>query len=252
LSSDTHPRLTRCSKGLLLVAATRLRSTSRRGLLVETAPRFMDDADPGLCPRSSLRAADYAQLPFSRRETSIIAKSLGSAQAAKNISPERTIVLMTVTENTLLVAARYEGVSIIHNASPKYTVQDMCFFLQDLGVQIEGIGHLRAQRALLDHRQLAGARKYTKTIGADDASKKAQPGKKMAAKSTQAENVVSVTKADVKKEPPDHDPPPIITERIFGAFSCSFILPKAGGRTKFKVSRIGDWLTGDDVDVEGF
>ncbi|CAD6940669.1 unnamed protein product [Tilletia controversa] len=112
--------------------------------------------------------------------------------------------------------------------------------------------HLRAQRALLDHRQLAGARKYTKTIGADDASKKAQPGKKMAAKSTQAENVVSVTKADVKKEPPDHDPPPIITERIFGAFSCSFILPKAGGRTKFKVSRIGDWLTGDDVDVEGF
>ncbi|CAD6906915.1 unnamed protein product [Tilletia laevis] len=139
-------------------------STSRRGLLVETAPRFMDDADPGLCPRSSLRAADYAQLPFSRRETvyilpqaratmsarsmaktkriwsSIIAKSLGSAQAAKNISPERTIVLTTVTENTLLLAARYEGVSIIHNTSPKYTVQDMCFFLQDLGVQIEGIG----------------------------------------------------------------------------------------------------------------
>ncbi|CAD6884298.1 unnamed protein product [Tilletia laevis] len=74
----------------------------------------------------------------------VVTESSYRAQAAKNISPERPIVLIergdTVTENTLLAAARYDGVSIIRNASPNYMVQDLCFFLQELGVQIEGIG----------------------------------------------------------------------------------------------------------------
>ncbi|MBK8757287.1 MAG: UDP-N-acetylglucosamine 1-carboxyvinyltransferase [Actinomycetales bacterium] len=46
----------------------------------------------------------------------------------------------TVTENTLMAAARIPGTTEIRNASPNYMVQDLCFFLQTLGVKIEGIG----------------------------------------------------------------------------------------------------------------
>lgn len=46
----------------------------------------------------------------------------------------------TVTENLLMAAAKFEETTIIRNASPNYMVQDLCFFLQKLGVKIEGIG----------------------------------------------------------------------------------------------------------------
>jgi UDP-N-acetylglucosamine 1-carboxyvinyltransferase len=46
----------------------------------------------------------------------------------------------TVTENALMAAARHDGVTTIRNASPNYMVQDLCFFLQQLGVQVDGIG----------------------------------------------------------------------------------------------------------------
>ena len=46
----------------------------------------------------------------------------------------------TVTENVIMAAALYNGVTIIRNASPNYMVQDLCFFLQKLGVKVEGIG----------------------------------------------------------------------------------------------------------------
>ena len=56
----------------------------------------------------------------------------------------RAIVLTergdTVTENVIMAAALYDGEVIIRNASPNYMVQDVCFFLQKLGVTIEGIG----------------------------------------------------------------------------------------------------------------
>ncbi|GAA4345771.1 helix-turn-helix domain-containing protein [Angustibacter luteus] len=58
--------------------------------------------------------------------------------------PRRPIVLTergdTVTENALLAAAGHAGTTIIRNASPNYMVQDLCFFLTELGVQIKGIG----------------------------------------------------------------------------------------------------------------
>jgi UDP-N-acetylglucosamine 1-carboxyvinyltransferase len=66
------------------------------------------------------------------------------ANAAAGVGPERPIVLTergdTVTENALLAAARYDGVTVIRNASPNYMVQDLCFFLVKLGVGIDGIG----------------------------------------------------------------------------------------------------------------
>lgn len=46
----------------------------------------------------------------------------------------------TVTENVVMAAALYDGEVTIRNASPNYMVQDVCFYLQKLGVKIEGIG----------------------------------------------------------------------------------------------------------------
>ncbi len=46
----------------------------------------------------------------------------------------------TVTENALLGAALEPSVTVIRNASPNYMVQDLCFFLEKLGVRIDGIG----------------------------------------------------------------------------------------------------------------
>ena len=62
-------------------------------------------------------------------------KKTGSTQAI--ILTERGD---TVTENVLMAAALYDGTTIIRNASPNYMVQDVCFYLQALGVKIEGIG----------------------------------------------------------------------------------------------------------------
>src|SRR5207253_2362276 len=57
---------------------------------------------------------------------------------------DRTIVLTergdTVTENALLAAARHDGTTTIRNASPNYMVQDLCLYLELLGVRIEGFG----------------------------------------------------------------------------------------------------------------
>ena len=46
----------------------------------------------------------------------------------------------TVTENVLMAAALFPGKTTIVGASPNYMVQDLCFYLQKLGVQIDGIG----------------------------------------------------------------------------------------------------------------
>src|SRR6188472_2534529 len=70
----------------------------------------------------------------------------GSYHATVNraVTPTRPIVLTergdTVTENALLAAARHDGITVIRNASPNYMVQDLCFFLQKLGVRIDGVG----------------------------------------------------------------------------------------------------------------
>lgn len=46
----------------------------------------------------------------------------------------------TVTENVLMAAARFSEETVVELASANYMVQDVCFFLQKLGVKIEGIG----------------------------------------------------------------------------------------------------------------
>lgn len=70
----------------------------------------------------------------------------GSYHASVNraIEPGRPIVLTergdTVTENALMAAALHPGTTVIRNASSNYMVQDLCFYLQRLGVTIEGVG----------------------------------------------------------------------------------------------------------------
>ncbi len=67
-----------------------------------------------------------------------------NADVDRTVFPTRPIVLTergdTVTENALLAAARHDGVSVIRNASSNYMVQDLCFYLAELGVRIDGIG----------------------------------------------------------------------------------------------------------------
>ena len=46
----------------------------------------------------------------------------------------------TVTENVLMAAALTPGKTTIVGASPNYMVQDVCFFLEKLGIKISGIG----------------------------------------------------------------------------------------------------------------
>ena len=59
-------------------------------------------------------------------------------------SPGRPIVLTergdTVTENALMAAALHPGITIIRNASSNYMVQDLCFYLEKLGVEVAGVG----------------------------------------------------------------------------------------------------------------
>ena len=46
----------------------------------------------------------------------------------------------TATENALMAAALIKGKTIIKYASANYMVQEVCFFLEKLGVKIDGIG----------------------------------------------------------------------------------------------------------------
>lgn len=58
--------------------------------------------------------------------------------------PPKRIVLIergdTVTENVLMAAALYPGETTIIGASSNYMVQDLCFFLEKLGVRVQGVG----------------------------------------------------------------------------------------------------------------
>ena len=66
------------------------------------------------------------------------------ATVSKTSQENKRIVLIergdTVTENILMAAALFPGETKIIGASPNYMVQDVCFYLEALGVKIDGIG----------------------------------------------------------------------------------------------------------------
>lgn len=71
-------------------------------------------------------------------------KAARSIESVRSSYPPKRIVLIergdTVTENVLMAAALYPGETTIVGASSNYMVQDLCFFLEKLGVKIRGIG----------------------------------------------------------------------------------------------------------------
>jgi len=64
---------------------------------------------------------------------------------SENFKPAEKIVLYesgdTVTETALIAAAQSPSKTIIKMATANYMVQDVCFFLEKLGVKIKGIGN---------------------------------------------------------------------------------------------------------------
>jgi len=63
--------------------------------------------------------------------------------SAENLKPAEFALYEsgdTVTENAIMAAALLPGETIIKFASANYMVQDLCFFLESLGVKIDGIG----------------------------------------------------------------------------------------------------------------
>lgn len=83
----------------------------------------------------------YALEPFG---VSVVATDKHYNVTVKKTVPKERIVLYeqgnTVTNNALMAAAHTNGTTIIQSASSDYMVQDLCLFLQKLGVKIEGIG----------------------------------------------------------------------------------------------------------------
>ena len=73
----------------------------------------------------------------------IKAESSAYAVSYTKLKPEYIVLYEsgdTVTENVLMAAALIPGTTTIKFASANYQVQDMCHFLEELGVEIEGIG----------------------------------------------------------------------------------------------------------------
>ncbi len=74
----------------------------------------------------------------------VISKSTHYAITGKKHIPKRHVVLYesgdTATEQTLFAAALTPGTTVIKMASANYMIQDVCFYLQKLGVKIKGIG----------------------------------------------------------------------------------------------------------------
>jgi UDP-N-acetylglucosamine 1-carboxyvinyltransferase len=62
---------------------------------------------------------------------------------AKKLKPSNIVMYEsgdTACENVLTACAKIEGITTISFASANYMVQEVCFFLEALGVKIEGIG----------------------------------------------------------------------------------------------------------------
>lgn len=97
---------------------------------------------PGGCKLGSrtVRPHLYA---LEKLGVSIEAKSNHYAVTAKNLKPAEIVLYEsgdTVTENTVMAAALIPGKTVIKYASANYMGQEVCFFLEKCGVQIEGIG----------------------------------------------------------------------------------------------------------------
>jgi UDP-N-acetylglucosamine 1-carboxyvinyltransferase len=83
----------------------------------------------------------YALEPFGVK---VVATNKNYEVKVRKTSPKDRVVLYeqgnTVTNNALMAAAHTNSTTVIQSASADYMVQDLCLFLQKLGVKIDGIG----------------------------------------------------------------------------------------------------------------
>lgn len=73
----------------------------------------------------------------------VVAKAGHYNVSVKKKSPKHVVLYEqgnTVTNNVLMAAAATEGETVIQSASADYMVQDLCAYLQKLGVKVDGIG----------------------------------------------------------------------------------------------------------------
>ncbi len=84
-----------------------------------------------------LEALEYFGLNVDATETHYKVTSHAKEPDTAVILPEMG---ETPTENALMAAARTEGITEIRYASHNYMVRDLCYFLEDMGIKIDGIG----------------------------------------------------------------------------------------------------------------
>ncbi len=130
-------------KGLNLESAIRTRSILLLlGPLVHLLPKF-ELPHPGGCKlgRRTVRPHLFAIEKFG---VEIIAKrGIYQVRVANKLKPAEVVLYEagdTVTENALMAAAGIPGKTVIKFASANYQVQDLCHYLEVLGVKVEGIG----------------------------------------------------------------------------------------------------------------
>ncbi len=111
------------------------------GPMVHLKPRFKIP-QPGGCKLGSRTVRPHL---FALEEFGIKIKTTSDSYevSADRLMPAEIVLYEsgdTATENAIMAAAKIEGTTIIKFASANYQIQDLCFFLQGLGVEIDGIG----------------------------------------------------------------------------------------------------------------
>ncbi|MFN3187934.1 MAG: helix-turn-helix domain-containing protein [Candidatus Paceibacteria bacterium] len=111
------------------------------GSLIHTLPAFSLPQSGG-CKLGSRTVRPHF---FALEKFGVDIKTTNDAyKVAHNAKSPDEIILFesgdTVTENALFAAARNPGTTTIKYASANYMVQEICVFLEKLGVKIEGIG----------------------------------------------------------------------------------------------------------------
>ncbi len=124
-------------------AATRTRSCIMLiGSLIHKAKEF-NISQPGGCRLGSRTVKPYFYA-LEKLGVSIETTSKHYHVSHNGLKKDREIVMYeagdTVTETVLMAAALIPDKTVIKFASANYQVQDVCFYLEKLGVKVEGIG----------------------------------------------------------------------------------------------------------------
>jgi UDP-N-acetylglucosamine 1-carboxyvinyltransferase len=122
-------------------------ATKTRSIIMFIAPllhlfKHFKLPEPGGCKLGSrtVRPHFFALEKFG---VSVVTRDFEYDISHRGLKPAEVVLYEsgdTVTENALMVAARIPGETVIKYASANYQVQDLCFFLEHLGVRIDGIG----------------------------------------------------------------------------------------------------------------